>query len=249
MTAIPFKNCCLTAALVLSLLAVHAAVAEGDGFAEELHQAVIAGDVQSLISLYESLGDSLPADRQRGYLWAYTGWRVAQALEGEDKKRRKKLLKALQKGLEKYLQENPNHAEAMALLGSVLGDRISGPLSAMRLGGRASELLEKANELAPTNPRVALQRGVGFFFTPKAFGGGVEKAETELKRAIDLYEQAGNEPWPDWGYPDALARLGEVYAKQNKPDVAREMYQRALAQEPEYAWVTGELLPALESSP
>ena len=233
------RRCCMLVAATLLSLSSWA----DEQFAGQLQQAVVAADYQRLQSLHEQLG---PDGDEQVYLWAYSGWRLAQRMPESESKRRKKLLKALQRTLEGYLDSNPGDAESMALLGSVLGDRISGPLSAMRLGGKAGEMLEAAYALAGDNPRVALQRGVGYFFTPKAFGGGAEKAEAELRRALQLFDAGPEEQWPNWGHLDTLARLGEVLAELGRPEEARQLYDRALAMEPDYVWVRDELLPALE---
>lgn len=212
----------------------------------KLEAAVLRGDLVELETLHHGINADDVSDAATVYLWAYSGWRVAQRLPRKRKRDRGKLLKSVQQGLEDWLATQPNDPEALGLLGSVLGDRIGGPLSAMRLGGKASEALETAYELAPQNPRVALQRGVGFFFTPGAFGGGKEKAEAELRRARTLFEANDNALAADgWGYLDTLARLGEVLAALDKYDEARATYLDALAIAPDFTRVRDELLPQL----
>jgi tetratricopeptide (TPR) repeat protein len=210
-------------------------------FNPQLESAVIAADLRTVELIHQQ--SDLDADDPDVYGWAYSGWRVSQLLPKTRKRERDKLLKLLQRQLQAWLAEQQGHAEAHALLGSILGDRIGGPLSAMRLGGKASEALERAFLLAPNNPRVALQRGVGFFFTPKAFGGGKAKAEVELRRARALFE--ANQEAQGWGYMDTLARLGEVLAAQDKFAEAGEVYQGALQQQPDFVWVRDRLLPEL----
>ena len=209
-----------------------------------IEAAMLAGNLEELESIHQGIEGSLESGEASVYLWAYSGWRVTQRLPKKRKRDRAKLLKSLHRGLEDWLDENPDDAEALALLGTVLGDRIGGPLSAIRLGGKASEALERAYELAPENPRVALQRGIGFFFTPGAFGGGKDKAEVELRRAKSLFEASGVQV-SGWGYPDTLARLGEVLAAVEKVDEARAMYRQALDLAPDYVLVRDELLPQL----
>jgi len=216
----------------------------------QLEAAVLRGDLVELETIHQrieaEMATGTAADEPRLYLWAYSGWRVSQRLPKQRKRDRSKLLKSIQRGLEEWLEAHPDDAEALALLGSVLGDRISGPLSAMRLGGKASEALEQAFRLAPENPRVALQRGVGFFFTPGAFGGGKDKAVLELRRAKSLFEANDSAlAASGWGYPDTLARLGEVLAALEQFDAARSVYGQALAIAPDFTRVRDELLPSL----
>jgi len=235
---------------VLLLLLSLVSTATHSELHSQLEAAVLRGNLVELEAIHTGVNAAIAGDSGSRlasvYLWAYSGWRVTQRLPKQRKRDRGKLLKAVQRGLEDWLDDQPNDAEALALLGSVLGDRIGGPLSAMRLGGKASEALEKAYELAPENPRVALQRGVGFFFTPGAFGGGKDKAEAELRRARSLFEANDHaEATKGWGYPDTLARLGQVLAALEKFDEARSVYQQALAVAPDFAWVRDELLPQL----
>ncbi len=234
-----------TCGVLLLLACLDSPASHADACAD-LDAAVLRGNLVELEACHQSIDLAGASDQAAVYQWAYSGWRVTQRLPRKRKRDRNKLLKALQQGLEEWLDTHPNDAEAWALLGSVLGDRIGGALSAIRLGSKASEALEKAYELAPQNPRVALQRGIGFFFTPGAFGGGKDKAELELRRARALFEaDAGNPATVGWGYLDTLARLGEVLAAVEKYGEARDAYLAALAIAPEFVLVRDELLPQL----
>lgn len=218
----------------------------------QLQQAIWERDAETLATLHESAAIEKDAtDPAALYDWAYTGWRYTQVLDDKDKEARrtkKRKLKELHGRLERFLKASPDHPELLALFGSVLGDRISGPIAAMRLGSRAGKSLDQAFELAPENPRVALQRGVGYFFTPKSFGGGVDKADAELTRALELFaDEADDAPWPNWGRAESFARLGQVKAKQGDAAAAQGYYEQALAVAPNFSWVSEELLPALET--
>ena len=181
---------------------------------------------------------------QMRYDWAYLNWRMAQLLRDLDDKRRKSLLKEAQKQLDLVLETEPENAEALALRGSAIGDRIEGGFSGAILGPKSGASLNEAAELAPDNPRVALLQGIGSFFTPKTFGGGEEAALEELRRAVTLFEaRAENEEWPNWGHVDALAWLGIVLADRGEIEAARALYEAALTRQPRNAWVR-ELLAA-----
>ena len=42
------------------------------------------------------------------------------------------------------------------------------------------------------------------FYTPAAFGGGVDKAMPLLEQSINYYEKfSAKKFWPDWGYEEA----------------------------------------------
>ena len=79
------------------------------------------------------------------------------------------------------------------------------------------------------------------------FGGGLPKAEQELRRARDLFaKEPSAKPWPNWGRVDVLAWLGQAFASAGKPEEARASYKEALKVEPEHRWVRDVLLPGLE---
>jgi Flp pilus assembly protein TadD len=121
------------------------------------------------------------------------------------------------------------------------------PLNAMRLGPKADKEMERAAALGPSNPRVFLLRGVGAMFKPSMFGGGLDKAEKDLKKAIELFPADKPEaPAPAWGHSEAWAWLGQVYAKQDRAPDARAAYNKALELQPDYGWVRNVLLPDLD---
>jgi tetratricopeptide (TPR) repeat protein len=143
--------------------------------------------------------------------------------------------------------------ETWALLSSVYGMQIAtsrvSMIAGMRLGPKATEQMERAVEAGPRNPRVWVLRGINAFNTPSTFGGGVEKAEAHLKKALALFvADSARAPLPAWGRADAHIWLGQVYAKLGKPEAARAEYQAALALQPRHPWITEMLLPALGRS-
>ena len=140
-------------------------------------------------------------------------------------------------------------AETFALRASVYGRMIgtgSNPITAMRLGRKSDREMERAAALDPTNPRVFLLRGIGSIYKPRMFGGGLDKAEKDLKKALALFpEDKATSPAPVWGYAEAWAWLGQVYLREHRLDDARAAYVKALEVQPGYGWVTHTLLPEL----
>ncbi len=214
-------------------------------YLERLHRAVVSADADALVGLRDELGSpDATTEPSTLYTLGYLDWRLANLLDGKERKRY--ALEA-QKALERLLEQSPQDAEALALLGSVYGTRITGWLSGMSLGRKAGAALREAADLAPDNPRVALQNGVSAFFSPRAFGGGLERAETLLRHALDLYaREPADQAWPDWGHADAWAWLGQVLADKGDLPGARAAYARALELEPDYLWVRDLLVPEID---
>lgn len=203
---------------------------------DSIAAAVSQGSVDDLTRMRGevSAGD----DAESIYLRAYIDWRIAGLLDDSKKKQRKKILTNVRGELSEALKEDPADAEMLALRGSVIGQSITGAFSGMRLGPKASRDLDDAFELAPQNARVALLRGINFYFTPSAFGGGKDKAEAEFMRARTLFADAdSNADWPDWGQIDVFAWLGSILAEQDKLDEAAELYEEALSIDANHQWI------------
>lgn len=241
---------------LLCIVLVHAAAwisdaSEAPGnrqetFTQHVERAIIQGSIAKLEALRSSIEGQDGTDR---YNLAYLDWRIGQLLPRNENKAKRKLLKRAQEQLELLLEVDPQNAEAHAMHGSVIGEQITGMWSGMRLGRTSKSSLDRALELEPENPRIALQRGISFFFTPKTFGGGLLKAEQELKRARELFarEPAGK-PWPNWGRVDVLAWLGKAREEAGESAEALALYEAALKLEPDHSWVRNVLLPGLASA-
>lgn len=165
-----------------------------------------------------------------------------------DRKLAKELLEDAGRSLERS-DATLHWPETRALRSAVLGQLIafSGRMGAIRLGPRASRLLDEAMAMGPDNPRVWMLRGVSAIFKPRIFGGGLGKAEHDLLRAVSLFaNDTPAPPAPWWGYAETFGWLGQVYAKQGRVEEARAAYARALELQPANAWVRDYLVPALD---
>ena len=180
----------------------------------------------------------------------YALYRKSNTMMGDESK--KAVVKALLEESDAALERSAKvlqWAETFALRASVTGQMIGvgNPMSGMWLGPRADGLMDKALELGPNNPRVWMLKGVGNIFKPKMFGGGTDKAEKELLKAIELFaNDRPAPPAPKWGYAEAYAWLGQAYAAQDKLAEARTAYEKVLELDPGNGWVTHVLLPALD---
>lgn len=215
-----------------------------------IDRAVIAGSAAQLEEVRQVLLRDLqktPDDLTglRRYALAYIDWRLN--FLPKQAKRKEALLDEATKQLEQVIADDPTNAEALSLLGAVYGARIDGIWSGMTLGPKAGEMSDRASASEPNNPRVALQKGVSAYFTPSAFGGGIEKAERELLKAQRLFAKQRSGRWPNWGELDVLAWRGQILAKRGDREAARAVYQQALAAAPDFTWVRNVLLPALDS--
>ena len=204
--------------------------------------------------------DGADAAARAWALWRTAGSHRIRGVSRQVRKRneqtRKKLLEEAESLLEARLRNgpgdagpgdaDPGDAESWLVLSQVYQSRITGMVSGMRFGRRASETLDKALELDPENPRILYLKGVSLLMAPGPFGDR-EEALRHLARAVSRFraESGSASAAISWGEPEAFAFLGLAHAREDDPVRAREHYERALALAPEFAWVRNRLLPDL----
>lgn len=220
---------------------------------ERLERAYVLGDGPELLALRADLTELLDTGLTDGrrsiarYTVAYVNWRLFTIPDGVPADDRAALLDDAVELLTRDLEADDGNAESHALLASVYGMQIDSAWKGMTLGRRASRASARALELAPGNPRVLLQDGVGKLHTPGMFGGGAGRAEAMLLRALAAFRtEPPDRPWPRWGLIDAYAWLGQISVERDDLASARRYYEQALDVEPGFAWVRYALLPALE---
>ena len=246
----------------VTCVAVVAPVAAADfqeawpGLLDRIERAYVQGDSADMTAVRTALKDLLATDLSGGersiarYTIAYLDWRLFTLRQGLPDDERDALLEEAVELLTEDIADNEENAESHALLASVYGMQIgSSAWRGMILGMRASRSSARALDLEPANPRILLLDGVGKLHTPAMFGGGEEKAEALLQRAVAAFQtEPADRPWPRWGLIDAYAWLGQIMVRRADHRAARRYYMDALDIEPEFRWVRGVLLPALEES-
>ena len=216
--------------------------------AAEIQRAVTTGNAGSLEDARVRLRSGPSAqglDEAALYLRAYVAWRLSY-FHPRGSERSQALLGEAEQDLDRVLSLDPGDAEALALLGSAIGSRITGVWSGLSRGPRAARALDRAFELAPDNPRVVMLLGISRLYRPAPFGGGIARAEQELERARALFaHEPAEAPWPNWGRAEVLAWLGQTALRRGDLEKAGAFYRQALEIEPDYDWVCRSLLPEL----
>ena len=117
--------------------------------------------------------------------------------------------------------------ESHALMSGVLGPQIVSDETAMNLSIRATAELRQAVSMDPRNPRVRILEGIHALHTPSMFGGGADIALESFLAAAALFEEDDPAPpLPAWGHAEAYAWLGQAYAELDRPEDARDAYER-----------------------
>jgi tetratricopeptide (TPR) repeat protein len=211
-----------------------------------LDRGVITGDTVQLAQGVAVARKALGAFPGHPLLLHYAGYglyRQAQRMTGDAQRARFEDAVAL---LEESAAAQPM-PETFALLASAKGSMIGDSMvRAMRLGPAASAAEARALELGPTNPRVLILTGASALYKPSAFGGGEDRAHERFTRAIRAFDtDHAAAPMPSWGKAEAYAWLGVLEARRGRKAEASAAYDRALALEPDYAWVKFALKPTV----
>ncbi|MFH5832420.1 hypothetical protein [Halalkalibaculum sp. DA384] len=181
------------------------------------------------------------------YYTAYANYRLSSIFEDMEKEQQEDYLNTSIEQLEQVTEEAPEFAEGWALLGNCYGMKAKGMISGMRYGPKSERTIDRARELAPDNPRVAMIYGISLLYKPGMFGGSVKKAVDTFKKAGRYFEEWSpqNSLYPEWGKAENYAWMAQAYIEQDRLADAREAYQTSLQVDPDYYWVKEILLPEL----
>ena len=212
-----------------------------------IERAYYAGEPEAGREALAALGEADEVTRAWA-LWRVAGMHRIRDVDRATKRRheriRKPLLEEAEARMKARIEADPNDAEAHLVLSQVYQARITGTMSGMRFGRRASETRDRALELAPGDPRALYLKGVSQLMAPGPFGNR-DEARRNLEAAVARFAEGAPEGVFWWGEPEAHAFLGLSYARENERDEARAAYERALELEPGFDWVRERLLPDL----
>jgi uncharacterized membrane protein len=212
-----------------------------------LESSTSRGDGTGIATVRQELAALAAAHPSNGLLLHYLGYAwYREALLG-DAATRQAALDSAEAALTRSARVL-KLAETHALLSTVIGQQIGGsPWKGMLRGSSMAAEIEKATRLDPENPRIALQRGINAFYTPPAFGGGIDRARNAFERAIALFPRhRAPALYPAWGHAEAWAWLGRTRARAGDRSGALAAYETALRIDSTYAWVSRVLKPALD---
>ncbi len=133
---------------------------------------------------------------------------------------------------EKAVALKPDSAEYHRILGTLCGQVVpANILLGVKYGKCALEEVNKAIELDPKSAAGYLSRGVGNYYLPPTFGGGVDKAAADFQKAIDM----------DPKLADAHLWLGVALRKMNRNAEARKALEKSLQLNPKRIWAKQQL--------
>lgn len=141
--------------------------------------------------------------------------------------------------LKQQLEQNSNDVESMVLLAQVYGLRLGFEHQhAAEFGPKTHELLIKAGQIAPNNPRLQLIHGIIKYHTPVAYGGNKQVAVAMFNQAINNYPDDVNSGY-HWGYDEAYIWRGLAKVEQGDTQAALADFNQAVAINPNSNWAKG----------
>jgi tetratricopeptide (TPR) repeat protein len=189
--------------------------------------------LQRIVSRFADAAKGKPNDADAQYEAALAHSYLAEvAIEQHDKA---SATEAAESGIEiaqRAVALNASSAEYHRLLGTLCGQAISSSgLLGLRYGKCALDSVNRAIELDPHNPENYVSHGVGMLYLPPAFGGGVDLAVKDFRKAIELNPTS----------TDGWLWLGIALRKQNHDGEARAAFEKVLKLNPDRLWAKEQL--------
>lgn len=201
-----------------------------------LDKARDAQDRATLEQIAHELQDSAgknPNDANAQYRAAQAESYLSEVLiEVRDKQGAKAAAERGIKSAEKAVALKSDSAEYHRILGTLCGQVIpANPLSALKYGKCALDEVKKALQISANFPEGYLSHGVGNYYLPAQFGGGVELAVKDFEKAIQLNPKMA----------DAHMWLGVALHKLGRNADARKAFAKSLELNPNRLWAKQQL--------
>ncbi len=168
-----------------------------------LHQyraAQTTEELQNVANKFQTIGLAAE-DQWLPYYYAAIAY-VDMAFRSESSKC-DPLLDQAQENLDKAMKLTADEPENLILQGYLYQGRIQvNPMTRGRkYAGMAEECFQKAMAMDQNNPRVYFLMGMNKFNTPKAFGGGPDRAKPLFEKAEEKFASfvPENPLYPEWG--------------------------------------------------
>src|ERR1700675_64585 len=145
------------------------------------------------------------------------------AIETRDKAAAKNAAEAGIDAAERAVAQKPDSPEYQRILGTLCGQIISGNgMAALKYGKCALTAVNKAIDLDPKSSMAYVSHGVGNYYLPAAFGGGMDLAIKDFRKAIEPHSKNS----------DAWLWLGVAPRRSNQPAEAQKAFEKCLELNP-----------------
>lgn len=219
-------------------------ITSGNTFRDRIYKAYSSGDMALWKTTLDEMQDNKNPNNSfalelLNYQYGYMGWLLSNGKRGEAKQ----LLKQAHVIIMKLELSSFNFSMLYAYKAAFVGFEIAiNPYKAPFIGSNSIRYVEKALSVDPHNFFAHLQKANILYHTPSFVGGSKQEALISLLKALELYEsvpQGAN----DWNLLNILGSLIVFYSEQKDYPNAKRYCEKALALEPNFAWVKNELYP------
>jgi tetratricopeptide (TPR) repeat protein len=154
------------------------------------------------------------------------------AQEQRDKAVVKRAAEAGIRSAERAVSLKPDVAEYHRLLGTLYGQIVPvNVLTGLSYGKKAQDAIARALERNPKLAATYVSRGVGNYYLPSAFGGGIDLAIRDFQKAIELNPKSD----------EAYLWLGLAMRKSGRNADARKAFSKSLELNPNRVWTKQQL--------
>ncbi len=189
--------------------------------------------IEKGIAELRAVAEKQPGSAEAHYLLALAQSYLSQvALELRDKNQAKGAAEAGIAAAQRAVELKPGDAENHRILGTLCGQVIpANVLAGLRYGRCALDSIKKAIDMDPRSSNAWLSRGVGNYYLPESFGGGVNLAIADFEKAIQLDAKSA----------EAHLWLGIALRKAGRNGDARKAIARSLELNPRRIWAKQQL--------
>ena len=154
------------------------------------------------------------------------------AQEQRDKAVVKRAAEAGIRSAERAVSLKPDVAEYHRLLGTLYGQIVPvNVLMGLSYGKKAQDAIARALERDPKLSATYISRGVGNYYVPSTFGGGIDLAIRDFQKAIELNPKSD----------EAYLWLGLAMRKSGRNADARKAFSKSLELNPNRVWTKQQL--------
>lgn len=215
----------------LTVLLLISATAWCAATASDLRQARDRQDrpaLEKMIAELSAAAAKAPQDAKAQYQLALAESYLAEiCLELKLKNEARSAAETGIRAAEKAVALKSDNAEYHRILGTLCGQVIpANVLAGLKYGRCALDSVNKAIEMDPKSADAYLSRGVGNYYLPASFGGGVGLAIKDMQKSVEMNPKSA----------DAYCWLGIALRKNNQNAEARKALQRSLELNPNRIW-------------
>jgi tetratricopeptide (TPR) repeat protein len=214
-------------------LALTASASTRDAELEKARDAQDRAALQKLVTQLEANVAKKPGDRPAQLRLALAQSFLSEvALEQRDKTLARAAAESGIRAAEKAVELDPKPADGHTVLGTLCAQVIpANVLAGLKYGRCAMDEINKAIQIDPRSSDAWLRHGVGNYYLPVSFGGGIDKALADFAKAIQL----------DGKSAEAHLWRGIALRKANRHADARQALEQALKLNPNRLWAKQQL--------